>query len=335
MKLFLKTCTNMQVLSIKEQTTLVKRYVSTSLWPLVELERGDEIGTMIKKIGDAYNRPVPKFARKVKFLDFMILKGESYVTWANRINQQAELADLQNIRAQYLQLMTFCKGLNKADRLYDKIVDMEVHSWAGAQEIIKKHTQSMALKADLFESAPRPQGQIMNQMSGNGVSKPRPTSKSPGGPRDRGASRGREKTKTPNENKDTKSPSRSQSGAHECWTCHEVVQGDHFGYNCPKGDKKEGEKRRAIPPYPRRDRSASRDKKNASQGNETFRRFRGCFGDPGPGPWKLIVRDPVQPSPATADEGTAPAVPAAAPTQPDANTAPDVRLEEEDRGGRK
>ena len=59
MKLFLKTCTNMQVLSIEEQTTLIKRYVATSLWPLVELERGDEIGTMIKKVGDAYDRPVP------------------------------------------------------------------------------------------------------------------------------------------------------------------------------------------------------------------------------------------------------------------------------------
>jgi hypothetical protein len=49
MKLFLKTCTNIQVLSIEEQTTLIKRYVLTSMWPLVELERGDEIGTMIKK----------------------------------------------------------------------------------------------------------------------------------------------------------------------------------------------------------------------------------------------------------------------------------------------
>ena len=180
MKLFLKTCTNMQVLSIEEQTTLVKRYVETSMWPLVELERGDEIVTMIQKIGDAYDRQVPKFARKVKFLDLMILKGESYVSWANRINQQAELADLKNIRAQDLQLMTFCMGLNKTDRLYDKIVDMEIHSWSGAQEIIKKHTQSMALKADLVESAPRPQSQIMNQMSGTGVSKPRQASKSPG-----------------------------------------------------------------------------------------------------------------------------------------------------------
>ena len=49
MKLFLKTCTNIQVFSIEEQTTLIKRYVLTSIWPLVELERGDEIGTMIEK----------------------------------------------------------------------------------------------------------------------------------------------------------------------------------------------------------------------------------------------------------------------------------------------
>ena len=87
------------------------------MWPLVELERGDDIGTMIKKVGDAYDRQVPKFARKVKFLDLTVTKGESYVSWANRINQQAELADLQNIRAQDFQLMTFCKGLNKGDRL--------------------------------------------------------------------------------------------------------------------------------------------------------------------------------------------------------------------------
>ena len=316
MKLFLKTCTNMQVLSIEEQTTLVKRYVETSMWPLVELERGDEIVTMIQKIGDAYDRQVPKFARKVKFLDLMILKGESYVSWANRINQQAELADLKNIRAQDLQLMTFCKGLSETDRLYDKIVDMEIHSWSGAQEIIKKHTQSMALKADLVESAPRPQGQIMNQMSGSGVSKPRQASKSPGKPKDRGASRGREKTKSPNKGSN-KSQERSQSGAHECWTCHEVVEGNHFGYNCPKGEK-EGEEKRPITPHPRKDRSASGDKTKASQGNETYRRFRGYFGDPGPGPWKIIMRSPVQSTPATTDVGAAPAaVPAALRTMRD------------------
>ena len=93
---------------------------------------------------------------------------------------------------------------------------MEVHSWAGAKEIIKKHSQSTALKADLVESAPRSQGQIMNQMSGDGVSNPRPASKFPGGPRDKGASRGRDKkTKSPSKGKES-AGWRSKSGAREC-----------------------------------------------------------------------------------------------------------------------
>ena len=64
MKLFLKTCTNMQVLSIEEQTTLVKRYVETSMWPLVELDRGDEIVTMIKKNRGRLRLSGPKVCKK-------------------------------------------------------------------------------------------------------------------------------------------------------------------------------------------------------------------------------------------------------------------------------
>ena len=115
MKRYVKTCSNLQSLSIEDQKTLMKRFVYTALRPLVELGRGDEMGTMIKKVIEAYDRQVPTFSRKVKFLDMMIVKGESYVSWANRINQQAELADMENIRAQDLQLMKFCQGLNKSD----------------------------------------------------------------------------------------------------------------------------------------------------------------------------------------------------------------------------
>ena len=82
-------------------------------------------------------------------------------------HQQAELADLENIRAKDLQLMKFCQGLNKSDRLYNKLMEMEVPSWVRAQEIIKKHSQSMAQKAVLVDSAPKPQGQVLNQMSGS------------------------------------------------------------------------------------------------------------------------------------------------------------------------
>ena len=141
---YLKTCTNIDVLSSDEQKTLMKRFVTTALLPMVELNRADSMEVMIRKVGEAYERQVPIFARKVKFLELMINKGEGYIQWANRINQQAELADLEGITAQDLQLMKYCQGLHKTDRLYDKLMDMESKSWATAQEIIKKYAQSQA-----------------------------------------------------------------------------------------------------------------------------------------------------------------------------------------------
>ena len=77
-------------------------------------------------------------------------------------------------------------------------------------------------------------------MSGSGGSNPRPASRSPGGPRKKldTDSRGRDKTKAPHNSKGSQSPGRSKSGARECWECHEVVTGDHFGHNCPKAKKK-------------------------------------------------------------------------------------------------
>ena len=214
MTLFVKTCSNIQVLSIEGQQTLMKRFVSTSLWPLVELGRGDGMEMMIKKVAEAYDRQVPKFARKVKFLELIIIKGESYVSWSN---QQAELADLDNIRAQDLQLMKFSQGLNKTDRLYDKLMEMDVRSWAAAKNIIMKYSQSQALKADLVESASRSQGHVVNQMSGSSSSAPRPESRSLGGQRRKfdTDNRGRDKTKAPAppSNKGVQSPGQRKSGS--------------------------------------------------------------------------------------------------------------------------
>ena len=97
-------------------------------------------------------------------------------------------------------------------------MEMDVHSWAGAQDIIKKYSQSMALKADLVESAPRAQGQVLNQMSGSGGSNPRPTSRSPGRQRKKfdTDSRGRDKTKAqaPHSNKGGTKPRKEQKWGH-------------------------------------------------------------------------------------------------------------------------
>ena len=78
------------------------------MWSLVDVGRGDDMATMIKKVLEAYNRLSPTFNRRVQFLDIMIMRGESYISWVNIINQQAELADLENICSQEIQLMKFC-----------------------------------------------------------------------------------------------------------------------------------------------------------------------------------------------------------------------------------
>ena len=73
----------MDILLGSEQTTLMKRFVSTALWPMLELNSADSMEIMVRKVGEAYERQVPIFARKVKFLELMITKGEGYIKWAN------------------------------------------------------------------------------------------------------------------------------------------------------------------------------------------------------------------------------------------------------------
>ena len=80
--------------------------------------------------------------------------------------QQSQLAHLEGIKAQDIQLMKFCQGLHKSDRLSDKIMDLEVKAWASAQEIIIKYAERQAFKANLVESAPKAQGQMLMKLSG-------------------------------------------------------------------------------------------------------------------------------------------------------------------------
>ena len=50
MKLYVKTCSNLQTLSVEDRRTPMKRYMSTAMWPLVEVGRGDNMAMMIKKV---------------------------------------------------------------------------------------------------------------------------------------------------------------------------------------------------------------------------------------------------------------------------------------------
>ena len=50
---------------------------------------------MVRMVEETFKRLQPVFARKVKFLELMIVKGEGNIEWANRINQQSKLAHLE------------------------------------------------------------------------------------------------------------------------------------------------------------------------------------------------------------------------------------------------
>ena len=77
---------------------------------------------MVKRVEETFKRLQPLFSRKVKFLDMIIMKEEGHLERAMRINEMAELADLDAINAQYLKLMKYCQGLKAEDKLYDKLM---------------------------------------------------------------------------------------------------------------------------------------------------------------------------------------------------------------------
>ena len=93
MRLYIRTCSNLNILSRAEQRILSKRFVHSTLWSQVVFFQNDNMVTMVKRVEEAFDRLQPLFSRKVQFLDLMILKGEVYVEWAMRINELAELAD--------------------------------------------------------------------------------------------------------------------------------------------------------------------------------------------------------------------------------------------------
>ena len=60
-------------------------------------------------------------------------------------------------------------------------MEMDIKSWASAQEIIKKCAENQALKTDHVKSAPKAQGQMLLKLSGVEQSPTqRPSSQSPG-----------------------------------------------------------------------------------------------------------------------------------------------------------
>ena len=125
MRLYTRTCSNLDILFMADQRTLCKRFVNSTLWSQGVFFTNDNMVTMVKRVEEAFDRLQPLFSRKVKFLDLMILKGESYVEWAMQINELSELADLDSIQSQDLKLMKYCQGLKPEDKLYDLLMKMD------------------------------------------------------------------------------------------------------------------------------------------------------------------------------------------------------------------
>ena len=68
MRLYLRTCSNSEVLSQDEQKTLCKRFVEPTLWSQVIFPKRIGIVYMVKRIEETYDALEPLFSKKNKKL---------------------------------------------------------------------------------------------------------------------------------------------------------------------------------------------------------------------------------------------------------------------------
>ena len=79
MRLYIRTCSNLDVLNTAEQRTLCIRFIDSALWSQVIFFNNDDISTVVKRVEEAFERLQPLFFRKVKSLDLMNKKGERFI----------------------------------------------------------------------------------------------------------------------------------------------------------------------------------------------------------------------------------------------------------------
>ena len=68
MKLYIKTCSNLEIFSMNKQRSLCKRLVHSTLWSQVVFFKKDNITVKVKRVKETFDRLQPIF------LDLMILK---------------------------------------------------------------------------------------------------------------------------------------------------------------------------------------------------------------------------------------------------------------------
>ena len=198
-------------------------------------------------------------------------KGGDPLDWAMMIDAEVELADMQSSKPQKFKFMKFCRGL-KDERLYEKITAMDTRGWEEAKTLIRKHTATASLKADVEHKAGG-SGHMVNSIS-------RAASKSPSqssGQRRRYENEQRGRSRTPQgkgplreDRRDSSKGRRSRESSNTriCFN-YEKVTG-HFANTCPEPKREDGKIEVRITPYPR-SRESSRNRGGASQGSKTHR----------------------------------------------------------------
>ena len=107
----------------------------------------------------------PTFSRKIQFLNLKIEKGENKLEWAYRLQQAAEMADLESIKAQELKFLKYCQGLKPDDKLYDLLMAMDNPNWEKALEFKQKHQISECVKAEIGDG--KTTKHALNSVSGD------------------------------------------------------------------------------------------------------------------------------------------------------------------------
>ena len=267
MNLWLKGCSNLDLFTRTEQKTLCKKYVDRTLWSQVVFAQGDDVHQMIEKVHKSFSLMVPAFSRRIQFLNLSMLKGEGKMEWAFRLEQAAEMANLEDIQAQELKFLKYCQGLKTDDKLYDLLMEMVNPNWEKALEIIQKHEIAESVKSEIGDG--KNSKHAYNAVSGGDT---RAASQSPKRKHEREA-RGRDKNK-PGGDGGARQKSRSKSGTRLCYNCDKYC--DHYSSSCPE-PRKQGasDQRRHTTPHPR---GASGERVEATQGSGTFRMIRGSWG---------------------------------------------------------
>ena len=105
MNLWMKGCSNLSELTRNEQRTLCKKFVCKVLWTQIVFNQSDDMKQMIDRVHKSFTLMIPAFSRRIQFLNLKMEKGENKLEWAYRLEQAAEMANLEEIKAQELKFL--------------------------------------------------------------------------------------------------------------------------------------------------------------------------------------------------------------------------------------